>query len=719
MAETSLKDPAPFAIAPRPSPLPARKGRRWRVYPFAVGLGLTGFGAAWLLPTISQRSLFLFPATAAVVASWYGGKRAGFITTFVSAVLVNYFLIPPFRNFLPLGSDDAFRLGAFLFFGALTSVLSGGLRDARARAEAQTALAEQQAAQLQDQAVELEQQYEESQSLAEELEQTNQQLALTMREAEETGQRLARTLSTVSDAIASLDRDLRFRYLNEAAQQLVRELGADPASLVGMSVAEQTIVPGRNFAAVAREALADGQPREFEAFVPAGERWYSVRLRPGGDGLTAVATDITIGKRAEQLSREEAALASTVQSVGGALTAELDLQRVVQSVTDVATQISGAQFGAFFYNLVDARGESYTLYTISGVPREEFSKFPMPRNTPVFAPTFHGTGFVRSDDITKDQRYGTMPPHYGMPKGHLPVRSYLAVPVVSRSGEVVGGLFFGHAQPSMFTERHERLVGGIAAWAAVAMDNARLYDAERRARAEAEAANRAKSEFLAIMSHELRTPLNAIGGYAQLLAMGLRGAVTPEQREDLERIERSQRRLLALINDILNLSRIEAGQVEYRLQTIDVAETVAAVEPFVAPQVQAKGLEFRIHPATCDTHVIADAEKVQQILMNLLSNAIKFTPSGGRVTLECEDVGEDRMCIVVADSGIGIPPDRLDSIFEPFVQLDTSLTRSSDGTGLGLAISRDLALGMNCELTVESETGKGARFCLILPRPPA
>ncbi|HEX2834831.1 MAG TPA: GAF domain-containing protein [Thermoanaerobaculia bacterium] len=162
---------------------------------------------------------------------------------------------------------------------------------------------------------------------------------------------------------------------------------------------------------------------------------------------------------------------------------ELDLERVVQAVTDAATQMTGAQFGAFFYNVVSAAGESYMLYTISGVPREAFSRFPMPRNTAVFAPTFDGTATVRSDDIRKDPRYGHNEPYYGMPKGHLPVVSYLAVPVISRSGQVLGGLFFGHSEVGVFGETEERIVEAIAAQAAVAIDNARLYEALQRERA--------------------------------------------------------------------------------------------------------------------------------------------------------------------------------------------------------------------------------------------
>jgi signal transduction histidine kinase/CheY-like chemotaxis protein/PAS domain-containing protein len=166
-----------------------------------------------------------------------------------------------------------------------------------------------------------------------------------------------------------------------------------------------------------------------------------------------------------------------------AVSAELDLHRLVQAVTDAATELSNAQFGAFFYNLIDDAGESYTLYTISGVPREAFEQFPMPRNTAVFDPTFAGTGVVRSADIRRDPRYGHNAPYYGMPAGHLPVVSYLAVPVVSRSGEVLGGLFFGHHEEGVFTENEEQIVVALAAQAAVGIDNARLYDAMMRSEA--------------------------------------------------------------------------------------------------------------------------------------------------------------------------------------------------------------------------------------------
>jgi PAS domain S-box-containing protein len=594
----------------------------------------------------------------------------------------------------------------------------------------------------------------------------------------------------------------------------------------------------------------------------------------------------------EAALEDEARLVETLHRIGVSLTSERDLTRIVQAATDEGTALTGAQFGAFFYNVLDDAGESYTLYTLSGVPREAFSKFPMPRNTHVFAPTFHGEGVVRSPDITRDPRYGWNAPYHGMPQGHLPVRSYLAVPVIAQGGEVLGGLFFGHARQDVFAERDERVAVGIAGWAAVAIENARLHEAERRAlsaaeraaeraerqlevavamaralspaevagvaveqgmramgadagsmallsadgaefetagtrgyppevaarfrrypvhpgrpisdavltgepvllqdlqawgdryaevvdvvretgfegyaaapirvdgqpigalgfsfragqgfdagvevfletlagqcgaalerarlyqaehaaRAEAEAANLAKGQFLASMSHELRTPLNAIGGYVDLMQMELRGPVTPQQQKDLERVKRAQQHLLGLINDVLNFAKLEAGKIDLQLREVPLGEVLDDVEALIAPQAAARGIDYA--PARGDGAIAvrADGEKLEQVLLNLLSNAIKFTASGGRVWMDWAREG-DEVSVHVHDTGCGVPAEKLASIFEPFVQVDPDLTRTRQGTGLGLAISRELARAMGGDVTVESRVGEGSTFTVHL-----
>jgi len=218
----------------------------------------------------------------------------------------------------------------------------------------------------------------------------------------------------------------------------------------------------------ANEELAD-QQAELEA--------ANLELHEHQGQLLQVANAL---RHSEAALQEQTQTLETVNRIGQLLAAELDLQKLLQALTDAATEISEAQFGSFFYNTLNEEGQAYVLYTLSGAPRSAFEKFPLPRNTAIFAPTFAGEGTVRLGDVTRDARFGHNPPYGGMPKGHLPVRSYLAVPVKSRSGEVLGGLFFGHAVPEVFTERHARLVEGVAAQAAVAIDNARLY---RQARA--------------------------------------------------------------------------------------------------------------------------------------------------------------------------------------------------------------------------------------------
>ena len=229
----------------------------------------------------------------------------------------------------------------------------------------------------------------------------------------------------------------------------------------------------------------------------------------------------------------------------------------------------------------------------------------------------------------------------------------------------------------------------------------------------AESANRAKSSFLAVMSHELRTPLNAISGYLQILDLGIKGPLNDDQRDILHRLDQAQRHLLGLIDEVLNLSRIEAGQVQFDLVDVAVSELADAVVPLVEPQIKAKGLRLVVEmPA--DVFAYVDVDKTRQILINLLGNAAKFSNGPGDIRLSARREA-DQLQIDVVDQGIGIPTDKLDAVFEPFVQVDPSRTRTAQGSGLGLAISRDLARGMGGDLTVRSALGSGSTFTLSVP----
>jgi len=237
---------------------------------------------------------------------------------------------------------------------------------------------------------------------------------------------------------------------------------------------------------------------------------------------------------------------------------------------------------------------------------------------------------------------------------------------------------------------------------------------DARRLSESEAANKAKAEFLAAMSHELRTPLNAIGGFAQLISMGVHGPVTEQQKEDLDRISASQRHLLGIINDILNFSRIEAGRIEYRIARIDLRATIETVFHMVYPLAMTKDIKLEIEECPPGIAGLGDVSKTEQILINLVSNAVNFTEAGGKISIGC-GFADSGVWIRVRDTGVGIPVEKQESIFEPFVQVGRSLTTSHRGTGLGLAISREMARGMSGDLTVESKVGEGSSFTVWLP----
>jgi PAS domain S-box-containing protein len=447
-------------------------------------------------------------------------------------------------------------------------------------------------------------------------------------------------------------------------------------------------------------------------------------------GASKIARDITERKRAEQQLREQAEVIDTVNRVGQTLAAELDQHKLVQAVTDAATEISGAHFGSFFYNVLDERGASYMLYTLTGVPREAFAHFPMPRNTDIFAPTFNGEGTVLIADVKKDPRYGKNSPYYGMPEGHLPVTSYLAVPVISRSGEVLGGLFFGHPEEGVFTERAARIVEGLAAQTAVAMDNARLYEAATRARAEAEQSaeekerlyseahesSRLKDEFLATVSHELRTPLTSILGWAHMLRTGQLGG--EDAAKALETIERNARAQGQLIDDLLDVSRIITGKLRIDVRPVDPNSFIESAIEAVRPAAEAKGVRVQRIMDTGVVSVSGDPVRLQQVVWNLLSNAIKFTPRGGRVQVRLERVNS-HIEIAVSDSGAGIEPEFLPYVFDRFRQADQRTTRQHGGLGLGLAIARQLVEIHGGSVRAESPgAGQGSTFTVLLPVAP-
>jgi PAS domain S-box-containing protein len=535
-----------------------------------------------------------------------------------------------------------------------------------------------------------------------------------------------RLLDALGEAVIVTDLEGTIVYWNPCAERLY---GWKEAEAVGRRIVDVTP------AAMAREHAA-----EILANLGRGEAWagdFPVQRRDGSTftarvttspyldehgrlvGIVGISQDVTRDQQrveaalelAEAQRRrldllEERRIYEILYRLGTSLATELDEEKLIQLVTDEATSLTGADFGSFFFNVTNERGEAYMLYTLSGAPKEAFAGFPLPRATPLFAQTFRGEGVVRSDDVRKDPRYGAWGPQ---PKGHLPVVSYLAVPVITRAGEVLGGLFFGHREAGRFTEAHERIVTGLAGQSAVALENARLYARIRQSEARARDADRRKDEFLAMLGHELRNPLAPIVTALHLLE--LRG----QRGRELDVIERQVHHLVQLVDDLLDVSRITRGRIQLQRAPIEVTEVVARAIEMASPLVEQRAHHLAVEVPPVGLRVDGDATRLAQVLSNLLTNAAKYTDPGGNIAIAARREGS-RVTIAVRDDGAGIQADVLPSVFEAFVQGPRTLDRAGGGLGIGLMLVRSLVELHGGSVEARSDgPGKGSEFTVRLP----
>jgi PAS domain S-box-containing protein len=509
-------------------------------------------------------------------------------------------------------------------------------------------------------------------------------------------------------------------------------------------------------AAVAR-ALAPDDPQPFDieyrtiGIEDGIERWISATgeaLFEGGRAVRFVGTvlDITARKKTERHLR-------IVNDTGAAIASERDLEKIVQTVTDAGVELTGAQFGAFFYNVLDDSGGSYMLYSLSGVPRSAFENFPMPRATAVFEPTFLGLGVVRSDDILQDPRYGKNTPRHGMPKGHLPVRSYLAVPVTSRSGEVLGGLFFGHAETGRFQVAHETALLGIAGQAATAIDNARLFqaadrelaqrrtaeaalqelNAELENRVAAEIAERLKAEEQLRQAQKMEAVGQLTGGIAHdfnnMLAVIIGGLNLAQRKlsrgeSDIHRFVEGAidgaRRAAALTQRLLAFSR----QQPLAPETLNLNKLVASMSDMM-DRALGETIDVETILAAGLWNVRADPAQIESTILNLSVNARDAMPGGGKLTIETMNTyvdekyadesnlrGGQYVLIAITDTGIGMSAETSAKAFDPFF----TTKGVGKGTGLGLSQVYGFVRQSGGHVKIYSELDVGTTVKVYLPR---
>jgi signal transduction histidine kinase len=411
-------------------------------------------------------------------------------------------------------------------------------------------------------------------------------------------------------------------------------------------------------------------------------------------------------QEARRQSESSLAVLETLNRVSVNLSAELDLQKLVQDVTNSATLLTHADLGAFFFRATGQQGEVYTLYASTGASRESVSRLLMPVPATMSKKIFAGTGTIRSNDTRTDPRFEEFRSNDHDANGNLEMVSFLSAPVVSRGGEVIGGLLFGHGIPNRFSDREEKIAAGLAAQAAVAIDNARLYQRSKEAIA-------VRDEFLSICSHELKTPLTTLKLQAQKnkRILAKQNVLTDQSVNSLlSTTEKQVDRLSRLVDDMLDVSRIVTGRLKVETEPFELGELVQEIAERLSPQIEAAGCRVRmeIGPAIVGEW---DRLRIDQVVTNLITNAAKYGPGKPIYVSVMEEAGEAK--ISIRDEGIGIAPEHHRRIFERFERAveDSGIS----GLGLGLYITRQIVEAHGGSIQVESQVGQGASFIVTLP----
>lgn len=686
----------------------------WAGYSFGLGCWLAALLLTLLAEPLLSRTVFLLFIAATAATAWFAGRGPAILCIALSLLSADYFFVPPRGSLVPSEPADAIPLVGFAGIGFLIVWFA----EIAARREQ---LLRQQTGVLQDHSTELEAQITNSHQLQTELEEVNERLADV--NAEMARQRELLEEAQRSASIGSWEWDIPLSRVSWS-DEMYRVFGLPPRS---MSVDFDTFLrhvhpDDRDMVRThIQNALERHESFRFEHRIvrPDGQvRWLEARgkvyLRHGAPiRMSGSGQDITERRRASEsmrlLTEAYEALASSLD-YQTALTAVANM--AVRALADWCAIALGDDSGRFDNVAVAHKDPERQRWA------EEFGRLhPPPADAPTGVPHVLRTGKTEYyPEITEEMLdMAQTRAEERRIVNELGLKSVIIAPMIAR-GRTIGAITFIASESGYrFTPEDVVIAERLAGKAASAIDNARLFGEAQHARAEAEEANRVKMDFLAAMSHELRTPLNAIAGYSQLLEMGLHGELSAKQRELVERLQRSQRHLLSLVEQVLGFARIEAGKVSIRFEAVPVEQALGVASEMLAPQIEARRLRYEMVDGAGTLRVRADPDRLQQILVNLLANAVKFTPEGGTVHVRAAGSAET-VEISVRDTGVGIPPDQLERIFEPFVQLPQPTVKRATGVGLGLSISRDLARAMGGDIQAESALGKGSTFILRLPR---